>query len=110
MYEQLHTLGLISKCIYDSCSKIKHHDSQLIKLSKKLTVAKNNARKYIRTSTKTLLDSVRLHNKINKLAKELVRQSSTSRQEKAFRQNPWQFLQNQLVLMILSFIFEFCCL
>ena len=64
VHDHLYTLGLIYKCNGDTS---KHHDSKLVKLSKKLSVAKNNARKNIHSDTRSFLHSVRLHNKVKKL-------------------------------------------
>ena len=94
VHTHLHNARLISNCIYSNCHHIHHHDNQLIKLSKKLAVAKNNARRCIRLETQTFLNSVRMHNKIVKLSRKSSQESSTRRQEKGFRNNPWQFAKS----------------
>ena len=98
VHEHLHTTGHISNCIYSRCSTgtcIKsHHESQLIRLSKKLSVAKNNARRYIHSATESFLNSVRTHNKITRLARQSAHTTSTRRQEKAFVSNPWKFAKS----------------
>lgn len=86
LHEHLHTQGLISMCMND-CGRVKHHDNQLVKISRKLAVTKNNAKKCINLSPRTFLNAVR---KIIKLSRRNTHQTSIRRQEKAFKNNPWQ--------------------
>ena len=52
-----------------------------------------NARKQISSSPGTFLNSVRVHNKFVKLSGKQA-EISSRRQDKAFKDNPWQFAKS----------------
>ena len=94
VHTHLHSAGLISNCLYTNCHHIHHRDNQLIKLSKKLAVAKNQARRYIHLETQSFLNLVRMHNKVIKSAIKSLQGITIRRQEKAFRNNLWKFAKS----------------
>ena len=92
LHGHLHAHNVITNCMSTTCKyERSHREVQIVKISKKLMVAKNKARRNISLDIRTFLNSVRVHNKLLKLAKKQQQFTSVRRQEKAFLQNPWKF-------------------
>jgi len=71
-----------------------HRRRAIVRSRKRLAHAKNIARRSIRSSPREFLTGVRTHNLAVRGERELLRNQSTRRQEKAFQENPWRFAKS----------------
>jgi len=71
-----------------------HRRRAIVRSRKRLAHAKNIARRSIRSSPREFLTGVRTHNLAVRGERELLRNQSTRRQEKAFQENPSRFAKS----------------
>ena len=70
-----------------------HRERQIVKVTKKLAQAKNALRSSgFHRSPREFLNAVRTHNAAVRTQREFQQRQTTRKQEKAFRNNPWQLL------------------